>query len=393
MAFKLPPSPVGQPPGNSFWNDWYEKLRTLVNGSQEAVSVVQAQVDAIKATDVITASTSSAFSNERVLTAGTNVTLDLATPGQLIVNSAAGLTPITSPSVLANVSGSSAVPTSTTVTQLLDSVFGTTPGKFIYRDATNWASLNPGSTGQVLALSGAVPYWGTLAPAGGSANITADIHPVVANPADDEFETGATIDTAGTRFAGATAWSWVNQGTASTALANGSLVLSAPAATSANARQILQPVSGTAWKYRVALLNQASVGGTTNTFQAGILVRNSANGRMLTYGRGYFTSIFRILVQRWASSTSVNTTLISGDIFGGTNAYRSVQVVAYLEIELAAGVLSLRFSDHGINGTYLPLTTETVATYLGAVDQIGLYVDTTNNLPTIGVFDWFRRVA
>lgn len=27
----LPPSPLGQPPGNSFWNDWYEKLRTIVN--------------------------------------------------------------------------------------------------------------------------------------------------------------------------------------------------------------------------------------------------------------------------------------------------------------------------------------------------------------------------
>lgn len=29
--FKLPPSPVGVPPGHSFWNDWYEKIRTIVN--------------------------------------------------------------------------------------------------------------------------------------------------------------------------------------------------------------------------------------------------------------------------------------------------------------------------------------------------------------------------
>lgn len=27
----IPPTPVGVPPGHSFWNDWYEKLRTLVN--------------------------------------------------------------------------------------------------------------------------------------------------------------------------------------------------------------------------------------------------------------------------------------------------------------------------------------------------------------------------
>jgi len=27
----LPPSPVGSPPGSAYWNDWYEKLRSLVN--------------------------------------------------------------------------------------------------------------------------------------------------------------------------------------------------------------------------------------------------------------------------------------------------------------------------------------------------------------------------
>lgn len=31
MAILLPPTPVGVPPGHSFWNDWYEKLRTIVN--------------------------------------------------------------------------------------------------------------------------------------------------------------------------------------------------------------------------------------------------------------------------------------------------------------------------------------------------------------------------
>jgi len=31
MAAILPPTPVGVPPGSSYWNDWYEKLRYLVN--------------------------------------------------------------------------------------------------------------------------------------------------------------------------------------------------------------------------------------------------------------------------------------------------------------------------------------------------------------------------
>lgn len=31
MANKIPPAPVGTLPGSSYWNDWYEKIRTLIN--------------------------------------------------------------------------------------------------------------------------------------------------------------------------------------------------------------------------------------------------------------------------------------------------------------------------------------------------------------------------
>lgn len=31
MAAKLPPLPIGVAPGSGYWNDWYEKLRTLIN--------------------------------------------------------------------------------------------------------------------------------------------------------------------------------------------------------------------------------------------------------------------------------------------------------------------------------------------------------------------------
>jgi hypothetical protein len=42
MADILPPTPVGVPPGHSFWNDWYEKLRTLVN--QGSISVLWSSI-------------------------------------------------------------------------------------------------------------------------------------------------------------------------------------------------------------------------------------------------------------------------------------------------------------------------------------------------------------
>lgn len=33
MSGKLPPSPVGMHPGHSFWNDWYEKIRDVINNT------------------------------------------------------------------------------------------------------------------------------------------------------------------------------------------------------------------------------------------------------------------------------------------------------------------------------------------------------------------------
>jgi len=43
MAVILPPTPIGVPPGHSFWNDWYEKLRTIVNTG--AVSVTWSNIN------------------------------------------------------------------------------------------------------------------------------------------------------------------------------------------------------------------------------------------------------------------------------------------------------------------------------------------------------------
>lgn len=51
MANKLPPTPVGVPPGHSFWNDWYDKLRLLVNN---AVSWATINFAGSNLTDIVT---------------------------------------------------------------------------------------------------------------------------------------------------------------------------------------------------------------------------------------------------------------------------------------------------------------------------------------------------
>jgi hypothetical protein len=63
--------------------------------------------------------------------------------------------------LLANTSGSSAAPVPISVTLLFDAVFGATQGSVLYRSATTWVLLVPGTPGQFLATGGAAanPSW------------------------------------------------------------------------------------------------------------------------------------------------------------------------------------------------------------------------------------------
>lgn len=56
--------------------------------------------------------------------------------------------------VLSNVSGGVAVPSANTLTATLDAILGTTQGSVIYRSATGWVALGPGTAGQPLLSGG-----------------------------------------------------------------------------------------------------------------------------------------------------------------------------------------------------------------------------------------------
>lgn len=60
-----------------------------------------------------------------------------------------------------NLTGSTADPQDVTVNAVLDSI-GATPGSMLYRGAGAWTLVPPGTTGQYLTTSGAVPQWGNL---------------------------------------------------------------------------------------------------------------------------------------------------------------------------------------------------------------------------------------
>lgn len=68
--------------------------------------------------------------------------------------------------IISNVSGVTASPAANTLTQVLDSAASNAQGSILYRGASNWSALAPGTAGQVLTTGGASanPSWGASTP-------------------------------------------------------------------------------------------------------------------------------------------------------------------------------------------------------------------------------------
>ena len=111
-----------------------------------------------------------AVPTSRTVSAGTG----LSGGGDLTANRTISLASIANNTLLANNSGSSAVPSSTTLTSLLDSSIGSTQGQLLYRSGSAWTVLNPGTSGQLLQTggAGANPSWATVTGAGTVTSIT-----------------------------------------------------------------------------------------------------------------------------------------------------------------------------------------------------------------------------
>lgn len=85
--------------------------------------------------------------------------------GILVANGAGSITvnlaAIADHTVLANISGGSLAPSSTTLTALIDNAIASTQGDILYRNATSWVALAPSTAGFVLTTGGAAanPSW------------------------------------------------------------------------------------------------------------------------------------------------------------------------------------------------------------------------------------------
>lgn len=75
----------------------------------------------------------------------------------------ANLAAVAANTIKSNITGSSATPSDNTLTAIIDADLGSTQGDILYRGASAWAVLPPGSSGNILTSggTGANPSWGT----------------------------------------------------------------------------------------------------------------------------------------------------------------------------------------------------------------------------------------
>jgi hypothetical protein len=245
-------------------------------------------------------------------------------------------------------------------------------------------------------------------------NITPDTHPAVPTGVgvgpNDEFEAGAAIDTTGTRYTGATAWSGFNVGVAPIGISNsvsqGSLLILAGATQAGvSLRGYSQPLAGPTSSTYIAKVQSVVVGSSSSLLlDAGLFLSESSTGKAVTLDVRVSNtgSEGNILVTSWTSplvavSNLATVNLIPSFFSDGssTSSIAAYSLPIYLQLVIGTTTISCSSSRSGVAGTFTPIVTfNKTAQFTVAPDTIGLYInpDILNGI-SAGIFDWFRRVA
>lgn len=275
---------------------------------------------------------------------------------------------------------------------------GGTPGQLQFNNAGTFDGVDEGDSGDLCVSSGAgfpAVFTSVKTATDGLLNLTADKHPLTPNAADDEFETGSILDTAGTRFVGATPWSTENLQGSTTTLQDGSLVFTYPGGGSQDIAIVRQPAPVGTWVYRMKIA--AYTWPTQSVTKMGILAKNSADGRLMLFNMG--TDGFSFLQGRFYidphTNTSTSISISLNPFVDNTSGNRTlaIPVPLYVQLESDGTTLTWSMSFSGADGTFFVIGSETIATNIGAVDQIGVGICNDNSNSVVFSLDWWRRVA
>lgn len=202
--------------------------------------------------------------------------------------------------LIANSTGSTAEPTSTTLTALIDQALGNAQGDLLYRDSSVWKVLAPGTSGQFLKTLGASanPAWATV-----SAGLTLNARgtwgaSVGYNPGDVAiFGGSAYLNYVAVAAPAATAQQWVDTSSGGTTISTTNTTNDTATAASGNGNCTgnLGKSSGK-WYYEFVCTNMANNGDQMSVaVSAGVLTQDMAaqfNGQITGSQAGHGTGSF-----------------------------------------------------------------------------------------------------
>lgn len=255
--------------------------------------------------------------------------------------------------------------------------------KLLGRSTASSGDIEELSIGSGLSLSS-----GTLT-AGGSVIYPIDAPPTSpANP-DDEFSTGSTIDTAGTRFSGANAWTLYESagGNVGSEVNTGAGIIWLTVSGSNSIQGFYQALAAGNFKYRMKLSIEGA--NSTNNY-GGFFLHDSVGGKLEAfYLRPHVPSTANLVALekgRWTNQTTFDATGLVRDIV------LSPGFSIYLEIERSSTTLTYRYSATGRR--FIQFTTNSETAHMAnSPNRIGIFYNTsTTNGPHITV-EWFRKVA
>lgn len=262
-------------------------------------------------------------------------------------------------------------------------------------DLTDVALGSPITEGQILTFDAASSTWKNKdsgGGGGGASNVTADTHPATPDPCDDEFEDGTVLDVTGTRFAGAQAWSWVNQGAATTSVDRGSLVLHPGSTSSDNVSAVVQDFSSSTFEFRAKVWIPPITSNTTDV-RSGMYIGMGGSGKGNFFGYYFGANLT-------AAYAFLNRYTSPGSFASGVQ----LTVAGYFTLSGAGGghAMYYRIVGDGTNVRYslstngiffVEVGTETYASFFGAAPiACGLF-SAADATAFPAVVDWFRRVS
>lgn len=252
-----------------------------------------------------------------------------------------------------------------------------------------------GSITDITSTGGSVTITGGTGPTVDiEVQVTPDTHPVTENPINDEFEYGTTLDTTGSRFAGASPWTLLNSNGTTLTVQEGSLV--ATGGTISSIEVALQPLSSST---SFAVGAKVSSNAPSLGAGSGLYLYNAGSGFGLFFAalNGGGSGGGDLSVQRWSGGSSPigGATVFTGGALPETSAGTETQIPwTYLQIAYSTvtGNVTFSFSASGVPLSYGGgVYTEALSAYLGAVTHIGLIFAPLSS--GASVFDWFRRFS